>query len=232
LISSVWPGDCPVTQPYGCTTLTVEPYYPPCSTRHKHCGVDIGMVVNTPLYAARAGMVINITYGLVGVQVGPETDWYVHVDRAAPQLRFGQPVAKGELTAYSGNKVPAGGSLTGPHLHFETQAGRLNNPQTAIDPVPILTGGYPVGTIGEATDLVPSITRWISDTRQAQALELGSNSTTAIPVSLPQLMAEIKAIPAANNAAVLTAINSLAVQVSQVQADVAYIKNKLDQHFK
>ena len=81
MISPVWGGvDYPVTQAWGCTTLNVEPWWGQAQC-HWHCGVDIGTPSGTPLYAARAGTVMTVAYGLLGIQ--PATglrDWYVHID--------------------------------------------------------------------------------------------------------------------------------------------------------
>ena len=138
MISNVWIGDRRVTQPYGCTDLTVEPFSADCISKHFHCGIDVGMPRGTPLFAARSGTVATVSVGLLGIRVGRQTDWYVHIDDATvPQ---GHRVTEGDLIAHSGARVPSGGSLTGPHLHFEVQAGRLNSPATSIDPEPILTG--------------------------------------------------------------------------------------------
>lgn len=139
--SSVWGGtDCPVTQPYGCTTVAVEPVDPACPGGHFHCGIDVAMVVGTPLYAARAGVVLFVGYGLLEINTGVESDWYVHIDRVAPGITAfsGVAVAEGQLVAYSGNKAPSGGFTTGPHLHFEVQTGNLNVVRTSVDPSPTL----------------------------------------------------------------------------------------------
>jgi hypothetical protein len=143
--SAVWDNvDYPITQPFGCTTVAEEPYWPACQFLHFHCGVDIGMNIGTPLYAARSGWVVNISYGLFAIQVlGGETDWYVHVDRAAEGIVLGWPVGEAQLVCYSGDKVPAGGASEGPHLHFETQGPHgayINQPGTALNPIPILEG--------------------------------------------------------------------------------------------
>lgn len=138
MLSPVWPGDPAVTQPFGCTPLAVEPWWP-LKGCHWHCGVDIGVNVGTPLRSARAGTVATVSYGVLGIQVQGRTerDFYVHIDRS--MVTVGQAVAAGQLVAYSGAKVPAGGYLTGPHLHFEVNTGGLNVPASSIDPVPVLT---------------------------------------------------------------------------------------------
>lgn len=147
--SVVWAGDPAETQPFGRTTLSVEPWWS-AKGCHWHCGVDIGLVKGSRLQAARAGKVACVGYGLLAIQVGSELDWYVHIDRAV--VRDGQVVTQNQLVAYSGDKVPSGGSLTGPHLHFEIQRGTfhvlasgalapINVPETSIDPTQVLSGG-------------------------------------------------------------------------------------------
>jgi hypothetical protein len=138
MISLVWSGDCPETQPWGCTPLAVEPFWA-AKGCNWHCGVDIGMPVGTRLHAARAGQVTIVAYGELVISVSPtEADCYIHIDRAV--VNVGTWVTQGQLVAYSGAKIPSGGSLTGPHLHFEVQSGALNNPATSLDPIPVLQG--------------------------------------------------------------------------------------------
>ncbi len=153
MISAVWGGvDRPINQPYGPTTLSVEPLY---KGQHWHCGVDVDMNTGTPLYAARPGRVTEITYGILALQAlgRTESDYYVHIDRAV--VAMGQTVAAGVLIAYSGNKAPSGGVTFGPHLHFEVNTAALNTPP-AIDPAAVLSGlyGSGSGTLGD-TDMTP-----------------------------------------------------------------------------
>ena len=61
MISNVWVGDRRVTQPYGCTDLTVEPFSADCPSKHFHCGIDVGMPRGTPLFAARSGTVATVS---------------------------------------------------------------------------------------------------------------------------------------------------------------------------
>jgi murein DD-endopeptidase MepM/ murein hydrolase activator NlpD len=145
MLSNVWAGDPAVTQPFGCTDLIVEPWWN-IADCHWHCGVDIGLNIGTPLYAARAGRVSALSYGILGIQVTgrTETDYYVHIDSSA--VPFGAMVAQGALVAYSGAKVPAGGYLTGPHLHFEVNTGALNTPASSIDPIPVLQQTFSGGS--------------------------------------------------------------------------------------
>jgi hypothetical protein len=198
LISEVWAGaDCPVTQPWGETSLTVEPLW---NGVHWHCGIDIGMAIGTPLYAARDGWVSYIGYGLLAISGPDYTDWYVHIDRAYPYLKA--PINKGNLVAWSGAKVPSGGSLTGPHLHFEVQQaasallgeqalGFLNYPASSLDPVPILTGGdMPLDPadpiVVEMRTNIAAIYAIVSGSR------LGGKATDQ---ALRDIEAEVKALP-------------------------------------
>lgn len=141
--SAVWVGDWKITQPWGPTTLSVEPLYAtPLGEIHWHCGIDVGMPSGTPLSAARAGIVSRTGYGLLGIKSGVETHYYVHIARAV--VGQGSAVATGQLIAYSGNKLPQGGYSTGAHLHFERNRAGLNLPP-GLDPLPLLQGLYSSG---------------------------------------------------------------------------------------
>lgn len=49
---------------------------------------------------------------------------YAHLDRVAPGVTRGAPVAKGQLVAYVGDSgVPSDGAGDQPHLHFEIRLG-------------------------------------------------------------------------------------------------------------
>ena len=229
LRSIVWDGDKRVTQPYGPTSLTVEPIYDlPLGPVHWHCGIDIGdMPVGTPLRAARAGVVSRIGYGLLGIRVSTQTDFYVHIDRATVQL--GQAVVAGQLVAYSGNKVPQGGYITGPHLHFEVQVGALNVPATSKDPVPVLTAAFS-GSSGslEANDLTDDQALQLKNTTDKvnevwDLLRTGFHFATNPRWIYTELEA-IKAKPAAA-APDLTAISA---KLDALAADVAAIRTKVD----
>lgn len=162
LKSIVWTGDRPVTQGYGCTDRREEPFFRPLDC-HFHCGIDVAMPVGTPLSAARGGRVSRVSFGVLAIQVATETDFYVHIDRATVALH--QAVRRGQKIAISGDKVPVGGSLTGPHLHFERQGpnGLLNHPATSRDPLDVLTPRFgPIARGG----FMPALT----DTQQQELL--------------------------------------------------------------
>jgi murein DD-endopeptidase MepM/ murein hydrolase activator NlpD len=86
-----------------------------------HAGVDIGVPIGTPVYAAKSGKVIFADFlGTAGNAImiqhdgGMETRYY-HLNKV--KVESGQTVKAGEEIAESGN---TGGS-TGPHLHFEVR---------------------------------------------------------------------------------------------------------------
>jgi LysM repeat protein len=94
---------------------------------HGYNGVDYGMPVGSPLYAAAAGKVIiakgsgwNGGYGnYVVIQHGNNTQTvYGHMSSVA--VSVGQTVVQGQLIGYSGNT----GRSTGPHLHFEIRGAK------------------------------------------------------------------------------------------------------------
>ena len=201
--SSVWTGDRRVTQAYGCTELTVEPFWPGCASKHFHCGIDVAMPVRTPLFAARSGTVATVSYGLLGIRVGTQTDWYVHIDSAA--VSRGDIVVEGDLVAHSGAKVPSGGSLTGPHLHFEVQSGRLNSPPSSINPVPVLTGEG-------------DLTKQEHDALMLLVKEIG----------VPLTHGGVADVLIGKGSAELTKLDAILAAIANLQSEVDAIKAKLD----
>ncbi|MCZ7587538.1 MAG: peptidoglycan DD-metalloendopeptidase family protein [Gaiella sp.] len=113
-----WPVAGPVTSGYG------------MRWGRMHEGIDIAVGEGTPVRAAAAGTVIFASwlggYGnLVVVDHGNGLSTaYAHNSSLAGSV--GQPVAAGEVIAYSGNS----GNSTGPHVHFEA---RVNG--SAVDPL-------------------------------------------------------------------------------------------------
>lgn len=121
----------------GNTNITAGfPKYPDGS---RHDGIDIGVRVGTPVYAAQAGLVVKSKYYLTGdydggyrdgygntvwISNGDYTVIYGHL-KYVQVVKEGQYVQKGQLVAYSAST----GNSTGPHLHFEIRKGTK-----AIDP--------------------------------------------------------------------------------------------------
>lgn len=101
-----------MTQPYGVPGPYVRGY---------HAGVDFGLPVGEPVYAAAEGTVAQLLvnfgeYGhlLILSHADEWSTYYAHLSSFAGQLQ-GQFVAAGQVVALSGNT----GRSTGPHLHAE-----------------------------------------------------------------------------------------------------------------
>lgn len=89
-----------------------------------HKGIDFGVPVGTPIYAAASGYVKKASSGYNGgfgnmVVIGHSQydTLYAHMSRIATTT--GAYVEKGQVIGYSGNT----GRSTGPHLHFEVRVG-------------------------------------------------------------------------------------------------------------
>src|SRR6266705_6592047 len=241
--SIVW-GDVDkrVTQPFGCSDLIingrhVEPWWNVADCWW-HCGDDIGdMPIGTPLYAARAGRIANVGWGQLGLAASGtnQTDWYIHIDRAATAV--GHNVARGELIAYSGNKVPSGGATIGPHLHFEVQTAAppwYNRPATSVDPVPILVPTFTLGSgQGDAMTAEEAAEALTLLRRMFNLLMVGYHTNTPaddgylkknVKPELDQILAKPAGAVTVDNAAVLNAITALKAELDVASADLATIK--------
>lgn len=112
------------------------------STGHK--GIDIGVPVGTPVYAAANGRATVLLEGggfkgfgrYIQINHGKDqsgnnlTSIYGHLSRAV--INSSQNVTKGQLIAYSGGAKGSYGSgtSTGPHLHFQ-----INKNGSAVNPI-------------------------------------------------------------------------------------------------
>jgi murein DD-endopeptidase MepM/ murein hydrolase activator NlpD len=128
-LAAIVPGAV-MTQPFGCTSLVIEPFDPYCPSHHVHTGVDLAAREGTPVYAAEAGTAsIGFDAQGAGLYVAVSSGshvrvLYCHLSKAT--VIPGELVATGQVVG----AVGATGLATGPHLHFEVQVdGR------AIDPV-------------------------------------------------------------------------------------------------
>lgn len=123
---------------YGRERITATfPKYPD-GTRHD--GVDIGVPIGTPVYAAASGEVVTSKYYLTGNYDGSYKNGYgnyVMIDHGdyytlyghlqyRKVVSVGQSINKGQLIAYTAST----GNSTGPHLHFEVRKGK-----TAVNPM-------------------------------------------------------------------------------------------------
>ncbi len=118
-----------VAQPFGCTTLALEPFDPYCPSRHFHSGVDLAAPEGTAVHAAAGGRAESgYDAAACGLYVVVSVDdhvrmLYCHLSHVAAESGS---VCAGDVLG----DVGSSGLATGPHLHFEIQLdGR------AVDPV-------------------------------------------------------------------------------------------------
>lgn len=119
-----------VSQPFGCTTLALEPFDPFCPTHHVHTGIDLAAREGTEVHAATSGIArVDFDPNGCGLFVAVTFDPHVRLlycHLSAARVVTGQSVVAGQLIGLVGST----GRATGPHLHFEIQVdGR------AVDPV-------------------------------------------------------------------------------------------------
>ncbi len=126
-----------VTQPYGCTTLALEPYDPLCPARHVHTGIDLSARAGTAVHTATGG-IAQVGYDPLGaglyvvVAVDRHTRvLYCHLLHA--DVAGGEQVRAGQVIGELG----ASGLATGPHVHLEVQVdGRAVDPAAWLAAVP------------------------------------------------------------------------------------------------
>lgn len=117
-------------------------FHPLLGYTRMHQGIDFGVPVGTPVYAAGDGVVEEARmasgYGrwLKIRHTGGWETGYGHLSRWA--VKAGQRVHQGQIVAYSGNT----GRSTGPHLHYEVmEGGRKLNPKGAKVPQGTILAG-------------------------------------------------------------------------------------------
>jgi murein DD-endopeptidase MepM/ murein hydrolase activator NlpD len=122
-LSLVVPGAV-VTQPFGCTTLDLEPYDPLCPSRHVHTGIDLAAPVGTTVRAAMGGSArVGFDRAAAGLYVVVTSDEHVRALYCHLSAAY---VAQGEVVTagHAIGAVGASGLTTGAHLHFEIQVDR------------------------------------------------------------------------------------------------------------
>jgi murein DD-endopeptidase MepM/ murein hydrolase activator NlpD len=126
-------GHAVLTQPFGCTTLEIEPWSAACPGGHFHSGIDLAAPLDTPVHAATGGLVAMHRerggYGLyIVVFHDPQlSTLYAHLDW--PLVHPGDVVTAGQAIALMGSS----GNSTGSHLHFEVRIAGI-----PVDPLPLL----------------------------------------------------------------------------------------------
>lgn len=144
-----WPVEAPVTQQFGTNPNSIQP--------NGHTGIDLGVPLGTPVYAADSG---NVEFADWAWKLAANNPWwiapkfagicvvinhndgfktlYAHLNET--NLNAGQFVEKGEMIARSGST----GLSTGPHLHYEVLGDPLkpyNGFYGRLDPN-LYTGGF------------------------------------------------------------------------------------------
>jgi murein DD-endopeptidase MepM/ murein hydrolase activator NlpD len=122
-----------ITQPFGCTTLTLEPFDPTCPTLHIHTGIDLAAPTGVEVHSATAGTaVVGLDPYGAGNYVAVAVDAHVRIlycHLSAFAVRSGDTVSPGEVIGYVG----ATGLATGPHVHLQVDVGGV-----PVDPAKFL----------------------------------------------------------------------------------------------
>lgn len=136
-LGAVVPGAV-ISQPFGCTALTLEPFDPFCPSRHVHTGVDLAAPAGTPVFSATAGLA-HVAYDPLGAGLfvavaagGGARILYCHLSAAT--VVTGEMVSPGTRIGSVGQT----GLATGPHVHFEVQVdGRYVDPPRWLESQPM-----------------------------------------------------------------------------------------------
>lgn len=122
-----------ITQPFGCTTLDLEPFDPLCPSHHIHTGIDLAAATGTDVHSATKGIArLGNDPAGAGLYVVILVDSHVRVlycHLSEFRVRSGESVHLGQVVGLLG----ATGNTTGPHVHFEVQVdGHAVDPMTWI----------------------------------------------------------------------------------------------------
>ena len=108
-----------ITQPFGCSSLALEPFDLACPTHHVHTGIDLAAPSGQEVRSATSGTAVAGFDPLgAGEYVLVTVDAHVRVlycHLSAFAIRSGDPVVPGEVIGYVG----ATGLATGPHVHLQ-----------------------------------------------------------------------------------------------------------------
>jgi murein DD-endopeptidase MepM/ murein hydrolase activator NlpD len=126
-----------ITQPFGPTSLVLEPSLGPYP--HFHTGIDLAAPQGTTVMSAADGIVVAVAHTHVGygyyVMVahgGGMVTLYAHLMET--DVNVGDRVTRGKRIGLEGST----GLSTGPHVHFEV---RINN--QVVDPMRFLRPNHP-----------------------------------------------------------------------------------------
>jgi murein DD-endopeptidase MepM/ murein hydrolase activator NlpD len=110
-----------LTQPFGCTTLQLEPVAAGCHSGHFHTGVDLAAPVGTAVHVAASGRARwGFDAGGAGLYVvvdGGDGTRVLYCHLSGVDVAEGESVTAGQVIG----EVGTSGLATGPHLHLEVQ---------------------------------------------------------------------------------------------------------------
>jgi murein DD-endopeptidase MepM/ murein hydrolase activator NlpD len=122
-----------VTQPFGCTTLELEPLDALCPWHHTHTGIDLAAPAGTEVHSATEGVAtVGFDPAGAGNFVAVTVDAHVRVlycHLAAFRVAAGEAVTPGQVVGLLG----ATGLATGPHVHLQ-----VNVDGHPVDPIAFL----------------------------------------------------------------------------------------------
>ncbi len=149
-----------ISQPFGCTSLAIEPpgslFGQSCA--HYHTGIDIAVPIGTTVGAAGPGTVSFAGWDATGFGWAVRVDHgngivslYAHLSEIDVQV--GQHVQTGTTIGLSGQS----GNATGPHVHYEIDVNGVPVDPNTIDPggvnVPGLSTNVPIEAVLTALGL-------------------------------------------------------------------------------
>ena len=107
-----------VTQPFGCTTLELEPFDDLCPWHHIHTGIDLAALTGTEVHSATSGRAFtgyDAGAGNFVVVVLDDHVRLVYCHLSQFRVPSGSSVTAGQVIGLVGST----GLSTGPHVHFQ-----------------------------------------------------------------------------------------------------------------
>ena len=191
-------GNPSLTQPFGPTSLAMEPSYAGYS--HFHTGIDLGVPSGTQVHAAAAGTVVSAGWDTSGFGNCVIVDHgnglrtlYGHLSHI--DVAKGQQVTSGQEFGQSGST----GNSSGSHLHFGVEQNG-----TWVDPTPYLQAGTtPAATdTSQDTGAVASAIQQVGGGSSAPSTT--ANATETLPTLITRIAHQVGISPTLLSAVVQT----------------------------